>query len=195
MTIGPYTTGQQGDVRMFQTPDDVDIHVTGGIVEMTGGFETAVYLSLFGGNVRDDGSQDNPHGYWANLMDTDPTEKQVSRTQNLLQGLAAVSNNLRRVENAAKLDLAWMVTVGAANTVDVAVTMVAPKRIEITVDIVADAEKISLTFLVNWEAMQAAAGVPVAGAVTWPGADWVPYVDENGDIYVDENGNHYVGVP
>jgi len=195
MTIGPYPTGQQGDVRMYQTADDGEINATGGIIEMSGGFETAAYLSLFGGNFRDDGSQDTPFSWWGNLDITDPTEQYISRTQNLLQGLPAVSSNLRRLEEAAKADLEWMVTVGAANSVAVTVTMVAPKRVEFTIDIVADAEKISLVYLANWEALQAAAAIPGTPDSVWTGEDWAPYVDGLGDSYVDGLGNTYTGVP
>jgi len=61
---------QQGDVKLFQTTDDGDIYVVNGIVEMSGGLETSAYLSLFGGNEDDDGSDGSPFSWWANLRRT-----------------------------------------------------------------------------------------------------------------------------
>ena len=55
-----------GDVILRQTQNDGDICVTGGLVAMDGGLSTAAYLSLFGGNFSDDGSQDNPSTWWGN---------------------------------------------------------------------------------------------------------------------------------
>ena len=49
------TTVQQGDVLLFQTIDDGNVEVINGIITMSGGLDTAAYLSLFGGNEEDDG--------------------------------------------------------------------------------------------------------------------------------------------
>ena len=48
---------QQGDVLLFQTVDDGEINIENGVVEMSGGLETAAYLSLYGGNEDDDGRE------------------------------------------------------------------------------------------------------------------------------------------
>ena len=137
---------QQGDVLLQQTNDDGDITVTGGIVEMTGSFETAAYLSLFGGN-EDDGAT-----WWGNALEVDPAFKYVSKTQTLLQALPAVSANLRRIEDAARIDLQWFLTKGIASSLDVAASIPALNRIQITIDIQADGEESSFTFTENWKA-------------------------------------------
>ena len=62
---------QQGDVSLFQTNDDGNIEVEGGIVTMGGGLETSAYLSLFGGNEDDDNRTDNPANWWGNIDETD----------------------------------------------------------------------------------------------------------------------------
>lgn len=144
---------QQGDILLFQTNDDGEITVTGGIVEMTGGFETAAYLSLFGGNEDDNGSQENALTWWANLNEVDLATKYVSETQNLLQALAATSSNLLRVEEAAKRDLQWFLDKNIASSVEVEATIPGINRVQIVVTIVAVGEESQFTFVENWKAM------------------------------------------
>lgn len=144
---------QQGDINLFQTDDNGEITVTGGIVDMTGGFETAAYLSLFGGNEDDNGSQDNALTWWANLNEVDPVSKYVSETQNLLQALAATSSNLLRVEEAAKRDLQWFLDKNIASSVEVEATIPGINRLQIVVTIEAVGEESQFTFVENWRAM------------------------------------------
>ncbi|MCK5606547.1 phage GP46 family protein [Candidatus Pacearchaeota archaeon] len=144
---------QQGDVLLSQTDDNGEIIVTGGIVEMTGGFETAAYLSLFGGNEDDDGSQDNALTWWANLNEVDPVSRYVSETQNLLQALAATSSNLLRIEEAAKRDLQWFLDKNIASSIEVEATIPGINRLQIVVTIEAIGEESQFTFVENWRAM------------------------------------------
>lgn len=143
---------QQGDVLLFQTNDDGVIIVINGVVEMTGGFETAAYLSLFGGNEDDDGRADNEKTWWGNLDEVDPAERYVSETQNLLQSLPATSANLRRIEDAAGRDLQWFLDKNIASSVDVAVSIPALNRIDIVVNIEANGEESQFEFTENWRA-------------------------------------------
>ncbi len=143
---------QQGDILLFQTDDDGDIIVENGIVEMTGAFETAAYLSLFGGNEDDDGRDDNPHKWWANLVEVDPAERYVSQTQNLLQALAATSANLRRVEDAAKRDLQWFLDKNIASSVTIIATIPGINRLKLVVSIEANGEESQFEFVENWRA-------------------------------------------
>lgn len=144
---------QQGDINLFQTDDNGEITVTGGIVDMTGGFETAAYLSLFGGNEDDNGSQDNGSTWWGNLHEVDPVLKYISETQNLLQALAATSSNLLRVEEAAKRDLQWFLDKKIASSVEVEATIPGINRLQIVVTIEAVGEESQFTFVENWRAM------------------------------------------
>lgn len=143
---------QQGDVLLCQTNDDGEINVEGGIVEMSGGLETAAYLSLFGGNEDDDGRADNPASWWANLDEVDPVRQYRSETQNLLQSLPATTANLLRIEDAAARDLAWFVQSNVASSVSVAVSIPGVNRIKLTIDIEAQGEESSFEFLENWKA-------------------------------------------
>jgi len=141
---------QNGDVKLFQTPDDGEISVSSGIVEMNGGLETAAYLSLFGGNEDDDGSSDSSKTYWGNLNETEPEKKQISKTQYLLKSIPATSGNLKKIEDAATQDLAWMISLKVASSVEVSATMPGINRIGLTITITANGEKIELSFQENW---------------------------------------------
>lgn len=143
---------QQGDVLLFQTDDDGEINVVDGIVEMSGGLETAAYLSLFGGNEDDDGRDSNPANWWGNRDEVDPARQYRSETQHLLQSIPATTGNLRRVEDAAVRDLAWFVQSGAASSVSVVASIPGVNRIKLTIDIEAQGVESSFEFVENWKA-------------------------------------------
>ena len=142
---------QQGDVLLFQTDNDGEITVTDGIVEMSGGLETAAYLSLFGGNEDDDGLSDNGNTWWGNLDEPDPAMQYRSETQNLLQGIPATTGNLRRIEDAAQRDLQWFLDEKIASSISVVVTIPELNRIKITVNIEAQGEEFNFEFVENWK--------------------------------------------
>lgn len=144
---------QEGDVLLRHTIDGGEISVSAGLMQMTGGFETAVYLSLFGGNEDDDGRPDNPKTWWGNLGVSDPAERYVSRFQNLLSALPAIPANLRRLEEAAKADLQWLLDIKAASTFEVTATMPGLNRVDIDVGIYAEGEEINFNYSENWKAM------------------------------------------
>lgn len=142
---------QQGDVSLFQTNDDGNIEVVGGIVTMSGGLETSAYLSLFGGNEDDDNSQDTVFNWWGNIDETDPAREYHSETQNLLQSIPATSGNLRRIEDAANRDLAWFTESKVASLVSVVASIPALNRIKLTIAIEALGEEFSFEFVENWK--------------------------------------------
>jgi phage gp46-like protein len=143
---------QQGDVLLFQTDDDGEINVENGVVEMSGGLETAAYLSLFGGNEDDDGRDNNALTWWGNLDEVDPVRQYRSETQHLLQSIPATSGNLRRIEDAASRDLAWFTEQNVASSVTVEVSIPGINRVKITVNIEAVGEESSFEFVENWKA-------------------------------------------
>ena len=144
--------GQQGDVRLFQTDDDGEISVTGGIAEMGGGLETAAYLSMFGGNEDDDGRANSSVAYWGNLVETDTARRYTSETQHLLQSLPATTGNLRRVEDAANRDLAWFEASRVASSITATASIPGVNRIKIVVEIEAVGEESTFEFVENWKA-------------------------------------------
>lgn len=142
---------QQGDVLLFQTDNDGDINVVDGIVEMSGGLDTSVYLSLFGGNEDDDGLNDAAT-WWANLDETETARQYRSETQNLLQSIPATSANLLRVEDAATRDLAWLITEKVASSVTVSASIPGVNRIKLTINIEAVGSESSFEYVENWRA-------------------------------------------
>ena len=143
---------QEGDVKLFQTDDDGEITVENGLVEMSGGLETAAYLSLFGGNEDDDGRANNPANWWANLDEVDPMREYHGESQNLLQALPATTGNLRRIEDAARRDLAWLLDSGVASSVLVSASIPGINKIKLTIDIEAVGQASSFEFVENWKA-------------------------------------------
>ncbi len=145
----------QGDVLLFQTPDGGNVIIEQNQdVQLTGGFETDFFLSLFGGNEDDDLSPNNKKSWWANLLEDDPAFQFRSRTQNLLINLPLVSGNLRKIEDAVKRDLQSYIDIGAVDTVETTVSITGPRRVKIIIDVEADGNNIQVVFLANWQAME-----------------------------------------
>jgi phage gp46-like protein len=145
---------QQGDVVLYQTLEGGDISIADGVVEMSGGLETAVYLSLFGGNERDAGNAESRAAWWGNLNEV-PERQYRSETQNLLQSLPVTSYNLRRIEDAARRDLEWMREVGAASAISVSASVPGLNRVRLVIDIGAidlEAESSVIEYEETWRA-------------------------------------------
>ena len=145
---------QQGDVKLYQTNDDGEIHVLGGIMKMTGGLETAVYLSLFGGNEDDDGREGNAENWWGNLDETDPAMQYRSETQNLLQSLPPTSGNLIRVEDAVSRDIQWLVDKKIASSISTSASIPELNQIKISISTRVDGLDSSFEFIEQWRATQ-----------------------------------------
>lgn len=141
------------DVLLTHTPDGGEITIENGRVALTNGIETAVYLSLFGGNEEDSGAQgDDRIQWWGNLTETDPARIYRSETQHLLRSIPAIPANLRRIEGAVGRDLAWMAgdVVAAAN---VTASMPGLNRIHIDIQLeLADGRRVPLVFEEAWGA-------------------------------------------
>jgi phage gp46-like protein len=122
------------DVRLYQTADGGEIDFVAGQPVMSDSLETAAYLSLFGGNERDNGlGDDNREQWWGNLSELDLSRRYRSETQNLLRALPLIPANLRRLEEAATRDLAWIVDTGLASAVAARATMPKLNRIALNV--------------------------------------------------------------
>ena len=98
------------DVMLFQSAlGGGEIDCTNGVVALDNSPRSATFLSLFGGNLEDNGtSATAAQQWWGNATETDQTRHMRSRTQAILIGLPAITSNLQRVEEAALADLAWM---------------------------------------------------------------------------------------
>lgn len=151
-TVGK-NLAQVGDILLRQTNDGGELKVTNGLFEMTGRFEVAAYLSLFGGNEDDDGSSASLLGYWGNLLETEDRFKLVSRTQHLLRSIPLTTANIQRLRRAAVADLAWFLQKNIASTVDVAVAVTGVNRVAFAITITAEGEESRFTFTENWKAV------------------------------------------
>lgn len=145
---------QQGDVLLFQTPDNGEIVVENGTTAMTGWFETAAYLSLFGGNQKDSTRDGDPHNWWGNLSENVPAQQYRSETQFIIGELPATSGNLRKLEDAATRDLAWLLAEKIASTVAVVASIPELNRVTIAGTIMARGQESAFSYTENWKANQ-----------------------------------------
>lgn len=135
------------DVLLRHEPDGGNIDYVNGQAVMSDGLETAAYLSLFGGNEQDSGDEsDNALQWWGNLTESDQAHRLRSRTQYLLRNLPLIPSNLKRLEEAAALDLAWFVDAGPASYVGVTVRQTGVNAVEFAISIIIDDELFSYTF-------------------------------------------------
>jgi phage gp46-like protein len=135
------------DVLLFHEDDGGNINFVNGAADMSAGLEGAAYLSMFGGNEQDSGEEaDDPLEWWGNKTESVPTKKYRSRTQNLLRSFPIVPGNLRRLEEAAGLDLAWFVEDGPASYVGVVCSIPGLNRVRWVISVVIDDEKFSFEF-------------------------------------------------
>lgn len=137
---------QQGDVLLQQGAQGADIEVTGGAVLLTTGFETAAFLSLFGGNR---GAVE----WWGNIIEAEPANKMDSATQNIIDGLPATSSNLRRIEAAVLKDLKWMIGERVASKIQAVATLPELNRVSLVITIEAHGNEESFEFVENWKSL------------------------------------------
>jgi phage gp46-like protein len=139
------------DALMFHVPDGGEVEITNGLLKTTEGYETAAYLSLFGGNEQDGGDEDTARKqWWGNSTESDPARHYRSRTQYLLRSLPAVPANLRALEDAGEGDLAWFVEREIATLVAVTVRLTGINRVRIEARIDIDGTTHRFLFDRSW---------------------------------------------
>jgi len=142
------------DVRLYCTADGGEIDIVNGQLVLADGLETAAYLSMFGGNEDDSGTEsDDPLQWWGNWSETEEARKCRSQTQHVLIGMPLTSGNLILLEEAAQADLAWMLDYFATDVV-VSARVVAPREVELTVEIEVGDSRYTFTFETPWNAVQ-----------------------------------------
>lgn len=142
------------DVLLFQTEDDGEILIpTGDDVTLTNGFETADYLSLFGGNLEDDGTQATERQqWWGNVGETTSARRQRSSFQALIENGVLTSSLLPRLERAAESDLAWKLGDGLAESIKVTVSVPARNRVLVVAEQAMDGKVITSRMIVPYGA-------------------------------------------
>lgn len=143
----------EGDVLLYNTFDGGNINSVNGQPEMTAGFETAIFLSWFGGNFEDDGLAGNKKTFWGNLNENNPSYKYISRLQNLyFKGVPLTSGNRRRFEEAAKADVEWFKTEKIADEIKVVVSIPKLNQLKLTAEINSPrGENSRVEYLINWQ--------------------------------------------
>lgn len=140
------------DVRLYQAADGGEVAFVNGQPVTSDGLETAVYLSLFGGEEQDGGGDDTAsRQWWANLSEPDPARRYRSETQYLLLSVPAIPFNLRRIEDAVVRDLAWM-TEQIATSVRCSVSIPGVNLINILIDVEIDGQVHPFAFTEDWRA-------------------------------------------
>ena len=143
---------QQGDVILSQSADGGDITVENGAVEMSGGLESSVYLSLFGGNEDDEALNDKKYQWWGNIDESDSAKTYRSRTQHLLQSIPSTSANRKKIEDAVNQDLQWMLDSGVASNLSIFISIISANAVKISIGITAVGDEILFKFSQNWKA-------------------------------------------
>lgn len=139
------------DVRIYQTDDGGEIDYVNGQAVMSDGLESAVYLSLFGGNEQDSGlSADDSLQWWGNFTEALAERRYRSETQGLLRSIPPIPANLRRVEDAVGADLAWMLDTKLATFVGAVASMPAINTVKIDIRVQIDGTVFPFEFTEPW---------------------------------------------
>lgn len=138
---------QQGDVIIFQTSDGGEIEINNGLIKMSGGLQTVVYLSLFGGNDEDNktSNEEFNKSWWGNSNE-DEINQYRSETQYLLKSLVATSANLRKLELTAKRDLNWMIESKLASEINISASIPTLNMVKLIIEI----DQNQFEFIENW---------------------------------------------
>ena len=128
---------QQGDVLLFQSLDGGNVSLTSGLVDMTSGLETAVYLSLF-----------SPEEWSLNDIAETDAEILYSETEKILNKTANVSANYTLLEQAIETDLKWLTDDNYDDSITVDVSSDAVNRVNISLTV----NEIVLNFTEDWTA-------------------------------------------
>lgn len=143
----------EGDILLLSTENGGDLSFFDGLIEMTGGFETATYLSLFGGNIDDNGTElTKSKEWWGNKLETNNEDRKlVSRTQNALRGLPATPANLNIIQQLILLDLNWFIESNIVEIIQIDLSIPAKNRIKIEINMLKDEKLLFNTvYEKNW---------------------------------------------
>lgn len=138
------------DVYLYQTIDDGDINIDNGVVGISGGLATSVYLALFGGNKEDQQRKGDPFQWWGNAIEADPDLTYRSETQYILRSLPLVPSSLRKLELAVLRDLDYLITKKVASSIAVSASVPSINKVLISIVILAEGEEEKFDYVQNW---------------------------------------------
>ena len=155
--MAEYSTNaiQAGDVLMFHVEDRGEIEEKNGFITMTDSLETMIYLSLFGGNEDDNGSESTSKlQWWGN--EGEPIENQYrGKFQSLLSGSPLTSASVTVLVEAAVTDLETaIVATGYAESVEISeIEIVTSKHIKLTGFVTQESGRTVVPFVVEGEVL------------------------------------------
>jgi len=132
---------RQGDILLFNTEDGGEIKVVNGEPVMDGGFESAIYLSLFQGDGK---------SHW---MEEYQNESEKSRSEgiNFIEGNNKTISNINRAIILFQKDLQWLIDKEIADIIDIDFDDVSIIRSKFTINILKNGNTVSkIEFQVNW---------------------------------------------
>jgi phage gp46-like protein len=142
----------EGDILLVDSPDGGEIVIENGLIKNDKQFTTAVYLSLFGGNLDDPGKTKSKRSWWGNIFAMAESEKIRSRFQFIINGYPMTVKYIREAETAALLDLEWMKKEKIADEINVTGRSIDKDTFELYLEILADQELLyKNTFSLQWE--------------------------------------------
>ena len=142
----------EGDPLFFQTQDGGDVQICQGLFLRSGGLRNAFYLSWFGANALDGGLPGDRRSWWGNALADTEAQAYRGQTQKFLNGEAATSANLVRLESVMADDAAWMLDEGIITELVTEATIVGPKRVQLTARPTVNGQEETFTFFENWRA-------------------------------------------
>lgn len=134
------------DVYLYQTNDGGEISLNASDLVTNEGLETAFYLSLFGGNVEDNGRTESRNKQWWGNEGEREVSRARSKTQNYLASMVLTAQNLARLRELVLDDLSWFVS-GKYGTVDCSVASVGRSAVAIKIN--AFVTETNLTYLLT----------------------------------------------
>lgn len=145
-------TDFKGDVYIHSTNDGGEIDVEDGLILDCNTFSTAVYISLFGGNIDDDAGR-SKETWWGNLIPgTNENERIISQFQAIICGFPLTSGNLQKAQAAAGRDLAWLKDEGIADNVTVLLKAEDVRRVCVSVEAQKDGSTVfESSYYFEWE--------------------------------------------
>lgn len=139
------------DVKLISTPDGGDIDTSGGGIALDYSVETAIQLSVEGGNFDDSGdAADAPKQWWGNYATNDEAEWLRSRTQAVLRQLPATLANLKAVTEAVLLDIAWMANGVVFDSVKAGSQLIGRNRVQVNLDTTQNGKTVRYAIRAPW---------------------------------------------
>lgn len=127
-----------GDVLLTSTPDGFDVVLENGLITDCRDFDSAVLLSLMGGNDEDLNRRPK-ETWWGNLVEgTQESEWVSSEFGAMVKGFPLTSGNLRKAKDACKRDLDWILNEGGADDISVELAAESSQRVKLDVEVTQD---------------------------------------------------------